>query len=69
MNVHHPQPAAAKPLTFYGVELPSRLLLGTAQYPSPHVLASAVKASGAGIVTVSLRREQARGRRASASSS
>ena len=26
-------------LTLYGVELPSRLLLGTAQYPSPQVLA------------------------------
>ena len=49
-------------LALYGVTLPSRLLLGTAQYPSPHVLAGAVAASGAGIVTVSLRREQARGR-------
>ncbi len=46
----------------YGVELSSRLLLGTAQYPSPQVLADAVKSSGAGIVTVSLRREQARGK-------
>ena len=49
------------PFTVYGVELSSRLLLGTAQYPSPQVLADAVKASSAGIVTVSLRREQARG--------
>jgi thiazole synthase len=49
-------------LTLYGVEMPSRMLIGTAQYPSPSVLASAVEASGAGIVTVSLRREQARGR-------
>ncbi len=49
-------------MTLYGVELPSRMLIGTAQYPSPQVLASAVQASGAGIVTVSLRREQARGR-------
>jgi thiazole synthase len=46
----------------YGIELASRLLLGTAQYPSPHVLARAVEASGARAVTVSLRREQARGR-------
>jgi thiazole synthase len=37
-------------------------MLGTAQYPSPHVMAAAVEASGAGIVTVSLRRERARGR-------
>ncbi|MGZ5822945.1 MAG: thiazole synthase [Hyphomicrobium sp.] len=49
-------------LTLYGVALPSRLLLGTAGYPSPHVLSRAVEASGAGIVTASLRREQARGR-------
>ncbi len=46
----------------YGTVLSSRLLLGTAQYPSPQVLADAVKSSGAGIVTVSLRREQARGK-------
>jgi thiazole synthase len=32
-------------------------LLGTAQYPSPAILFSTVKASGAEIVTVSLRRE------------
>ena len=46
----------------YGVELGSRLLLGTAQYPSPQVLADAVKASGSSVVTVSLRREAARER-------
>ncbi len=44
-------------MDLYGVETRSRLLLGTAQYPSPAVMAEAVKASGAGIVTVSLRRE------------
>jgi thiazole synthase len=49
-----------KPFTPYGVELPSRLLLGTARYPSPHVMREAVKASGAAVVTVSLRREMAR---------
>ena len=49
-------------LTLYGKELPSRLLLGTAHYPSPAVLAEAVKASGASVVTVSLRRESARGK-------
>src|SRR4029450_3892193 len=38
----------------------SRLLLGTAQYPSPQVMAGAVQASRAGIVTVSIRRESAR---------
>ncbi|MDQ0395655.1 thiazole synthase [Labrys monachus] len=45
------------PLDFYGTRLSSRLLLGTAQYPSPAILAEAVRGSGAGIVTVSLRRE------------
>ncbi|WP_428672010.1 thiazole synthase [Roseibium sp.] len=43
----------------YGEKISSRFLLGTAQYPSPKVLADAVKASGAGILTVSLRRETA----------
>ncbi|MEM7467445.1 MAG: thiazole synthase [Pseudomonadota bacterium] len=41
----------------YGVELQSRLLLGTAQYPSPAQLAESVKASSTEVVTVSLRRE------------
>ena len=44
----------------YGVTLASRLLLGTSQYPSPAILAEAVRASGAEVVTVSLRREAAR---------
>lgn len=42
---------------FYGIDLPSRLMLGTAQYPSPAILAEAIAASGAGVITVSLRRE------------
>jgi thiazole synthase len=45
---------------FYGVEISSRLLLGTAQYPSPAILAAAVRASKVEIVTVSLRREAGR---------
>ncbi len=44
-------------MSLYGFEPTSRLLLGTAQYPSPAVLSEAIKASGAEIVTVSLRRE------------
>ena len=44
----------------YGVTLASRLLLGTSQYPSPAILAEAVRASGADVATVSLRREAAR---------
>lgn len=45
----------------YGTEITSRLLLGTAQYPSPAVLEQAVKSSGTEIITVSLRRETADG--------
>ena len=41
----------------YGVELRSRLFLGTAQYPSPAILARAVEAAAVEVVTVSLRRE------------
>ena len=44
---------------FYDTEVESRLLLGTALYPSPAIMADAVRASDAGIVTVSLRREAA----------
>lgn len=43
--------------TFYGKEIASRLMLGTAQYPSPTVLAEAFRRSDAGIATVSVRRE------------
>lgn len=49
-------------LDLYGTPIESRLLLGTARYPSPAVLAEAVKRSGTGILTVSLRRETAGGR-------
>ncbi|MDB5487714.1 MAG: thiazole synthase [Reyranella sp.] len=48
--------------SFYGVELKSRLLLGTSRYPSPAVLERAIKASAAEVVTVSLRRESGAGR-------
>jgi thiazole synthase len=44
-------------LHLYQVALRSRLLLGSARYPSPAVLAEAVRAARAEIVTVSLRRE------------
>ncbi|SMO98605.1 thiazole-phosphate synthase [Thalassovita litoralis] len=42
---------------FYGTDLSSRMMLGTAQYPSPSILAQAFRRSGAGIATVSIRRE------------
>ncbi|CDN93013.1 thiazole synthase [Agrobacterium tumefaciens] len=50
-------------LTLYGREVSSRLLLGTARYPSPAVLADAVRASKTDILTISLRRETAGGKK------
>jgi thiazole synthase len=60
MNAIEPRAAGARPLNLYGVEVASRLLVGTARYPAPQVMASAVKAARASIVTVSVRRERAR---------
>ena len=48
-------------LTLYGKTLTSRLMLGTAQYPSPKILTEAIAASGTEVITVSLRRETAEG--------
>lgn len=45
------------PLVLYGCALRSRLLLGTARYPSPAILDAAIRAAECEIVTVSLRRE------------
>lgn len=50
------------PLCLYGSQFQSRLLLGTARYPSPAVLADSIRTSGCEIVTVSLRREAGGGR-------
>ncbi len=44
-------------MRLYDTDIASRLMLGTAQYPSPAVLAEAFRRSGAGIATVSVRRE------------
>ena len=49
--------AGASALQVYQVAVRSRLLLGSARYPSPALLADAVRAARAEIVTVSLRRE------------
>lgn len=49
--------------TFYQREIQSPLLLGTAGYPSPAILGDAFRASGAGIATVSLRRQASGGER------
>ncbi|PXW98075.1 thiazole-phosphate synthase [Sphaerotilus hippei] len=45
-----------QPWTLYGVTLDSRLLLGTAGYPSPAVLREALQVSGTQVVTVGLKR-------------
>jgi thiazole synthase len=44
------------PLTIAGTTLQSRLFIGTAGYPNQRILADAVAASGAEVVTVSIRR-------------
>ncbi|MBB1311584.1 MULTISPECIES: thiazole synthase [unclassified Pseudoalteromonas] len=44
--------------SIYGEQITSRLLIGSALYPSPAVMADSIVASGAQIVTVSLRRQQ-----------
>lgn len=49
-------------LTLYDTRVSSRMLLGTARYPSPSVLDEAVRLSACKIVTVSLRRETAGGK-------
>ncbi|WP_181702367.1 thiazole synthase [Chthonobacter albigriseus] len=51
-------------VSFYGRSFESRFLLGTARYPSPESLRQSVLRSGAGIVTVSLRRESVGGAKA-----
>ncbi|MFL6818443.1 MAG: thiazole synthase [Bradyrhizobium sp.] len=47
---------------FYDREFSSRLLIGSALYPSPAIMQAAIRASGANIVTVSVRRESAGGK-------
>jgi thiazole synthase len=44
----------------YGEPLASRLLLGTALYPSPDIMRRAVEAAAPAVLTVSLRRESSR---------
>jgi thiazole synthase len=51
-------PAATRdPFILYDTPLASRLLLGTARFPSPSILSAAIRASTTEVVTVSLRRE------------
>ena len=49
-------------LKLYDREFKSRLMVGSGLYPSPAIMQQAIRASGAGIVTVSLRRESAGGK-------
>ncbi len=49
-------------VSFYDKGFSSRILLGTALYPSPTIMQDAIRASGAQIVTVSVRRESAGGK-------
>ena len=49
------------PLVLYGESLDSRLLLGTALYPSPEIMRRAVEAAKPAVLTVSLRRESGSG--------
>lgn len=53
------QETTLDPFTLYDQSLPSRLLLGTASYPSLQVLTDALEAGSPGMVTVALRRQGA----------
>lgn len=44
-------------LTIYGQPLSSRLLIGSALYPSPEIMKNAILASGSQVVTLSLKRQ------------
>ncbi len=47
---------AADPFTIAGRSYTSRLLLGTSRYPNPRLMIDAIEASGAELLTVSIRR-------------
>lgn len=49
--------------TLYGETFPSRLLLGTAAYPTPEILKQSVQIAQPAMITVSLRRAEAAARR------
>jgi len=49
-------------VAFYGESFSSRLLIGTALYPSPAIMQQAIRAAGSDLVTVSVRRETAGGK-------
>jgi thiazole synthase len=47
-------------LTLASKTLDSRLLIGSALYPSPDIMCESIRASGSGVVTCSLRRQNPR---------
>jgi thiazole synthase len=49
-------------VAFYGETFSSRLLIGTALYPSPAIMQQAIRAAASDLVTVSVRRETAGGK-------
>jgi thiazole synthase len=49
-------PSEGDALVIAGEAYPSRLLMGSSNYPSPHVMTEALEASGAALVTVAIRR-------------
>ncbi len=51
--------SSSDPLILYGQTFHSRLLLGTARYPSPAILESAVRQANPAMLTASLRRQTA----------
>ncbi|QTH63573.1 thiazole synthase [Psychrosphaera ytuae] len=53
----NPLPSTQQKLSIYGQSFDSRLLIGTALYPSLSIMSEAIKASGSQIVTLSLRRQ------------
>ena len=56
-----PAESLRDPFVLYGESFDSRLLLGTARYPSPATLQAAVEASRPAMITVALRRQSAVG--------
>ena len=66
MNMREAQLHSPRGLRIYSEVLSSRLILGSAGYPSPAVLTEAIRAAGVNAVTVSLRREMGGGRTGSA---
>ena len=60
---HSERPDRPDQFVLADVPLGSRLLLGTAGYPSPHVLRDAIAASNAEVVTVGFKRQLAASRR------